>query len=163
MGVVECDSQEPIARALVYLVGESFMAKTDNEGQFRLHAVPPGRYELEIETPDGNVSTIDITIPKEKNRIKNLGVLRIKCSSSSNSTPPASSIPCQNSNDCTEGTYCQKDGPECGASGICVPDTLNCTDAYSPVCGCDWETYTNECLATKSGVNLRFDGWCNVY
>lgn len=49
---------------------------------------------------------------------------------------------------------------------LCIDDSLidpntACLQIYDPVCGCDGNTYSNDCLATISGVLNFKKGVCN--
>lgn len=50
------------------------------------------------------------------------------------------------------------------SSEICVDDSLisenDCYEIYDPVCGCDNETYPNNCYAQNAGVLSWIDGEC---
>jgi hypothetical protein len=45
-------------------------------------------------------------------------------------------------------------------SGDCGTKPVACPYSYHPVCGCDSETYANECVARFEGVNVMHDGEC---
>jgi hypothetical protein len=72
-------------------------------------------------------------------------------------------IVCQNSNQCPSYLYCQKSPGKCGTGyGECKPPPEFCTQEEAPVCGCDNNTYSNQCMAAANGVNIKSSGACQA-
>lgn len=68
---------------------------------------------------------------------------------------------------CDAGLFCNYEPGVgiCGyadAPGSCAVRPQLCTEQYSPVCGCNGKTYSNECFAHAAGTGLLRVGRCDV-
>lgn len=64
---------------------------------------------------------------------------------------------------CDGALWCDPRPGRCAsphARGRCVVVPQACTMIYQPVCGCDGNTYANDCVRRSSGVARKHDGAC---
>lgn len=69
---------------------------------------------------------------------------------------------CDDQLQCGAGEVCQFEAGACGADdgGTCVAAPEACIDLWAPVCGCDDQTYSNDCYALAAGVSVQYSGEC---
>ena len=67
---------------------------------------------------------------------------------------------------CEAPLWCQHEAGQCNvadASGVCVEQTEACTTKdldSGPVCGCDKQTYSNDCIRRAKMVQVDHPGAC---
>ena len=66
---------------------------------------------------------------------------------------------------CAADEYCAYELGQCpedvaDLQGKCAKKPEICTEDFTPVCGCDGNTYSNACKAAAAGVSVKQEGEC---
>ncbi|MBI5491015.1 MAG: hypothetical protein HY905_27035 [Deltaproteobacteria bacterium] len=64
--------------------------------------------------------------------------------------------------DCPAGERCDVRGCGSGVAGTCMPAPAACTADWNPVCGCDGESYWNDCERLAAEAAWSGDGPCTT-
>jgi hypothetical protein len=70
---------------------------------------------------------------------------------------------CATNDDCSAEEFCWLPDGECTPQemiGLCWVIPSACPADYDPVCGCDYQTYSNDCMAHMAGVSMVHYGDC---
>lgn len=153
-GTVNCQ-QEGIAGMTVYIPGESFIVKTDDNGEFTIRFVPEGTYDLHFELFGQPVHILtDVQVTKQA--VTELGNicpcteevcdgLDNDCDGEVDEDNTCDGEECDDGNECTINDNYQ--GGTCiGDPIICDDDGNPCTDNYcNPSVGCVTDYNNDPC------------------
>lgn len=74
----------------------------------------------------------------------------------------AGTTPCHLDSECAGGEFCNRPDGVCGGVGNCASRGIGrfCSDVCEPECGCDGNSYVNDCQRRQAGVSLASLGNC---
>jgi hypothetical protein len=104
---------------------------------------------------DGEVETMQVENIRAKKVLKTINVVN-------GGTTGKSCGQDNNDSQCTPDEYCAKAIGDCEGTGTCMSRPEICLDIFDPVCGCDGNTYSNDCYAARAGVNVAHQGSCDL-
>ena len=151
-----------LAGAMAYLSGESFVAVTGSDGAFRLSYVPPGTYDLVIESPSG-VSAVRPGIAVATATTTPVGAITV----GNFMTDPANCGSCGHA--CTTGQVCSNGqctvvctGGTTRCGNVCVntsSDNANC-GACGVTCASGQACQSGQCVLSCPAGQTRCGNTC---
>lgn len=120
-----------------------------------------GSAEMELYTEHGGTYSLQLLDGLDPNAL----VLRLSCNSGTCAPrrQPGESCGTDGAMQCDKGLVCLFEAGTCQTPkepGRCQVAPVDCPNAYEPVCGCDGETWGNQCFAERAGVSLLHSGEC---
>jgi Kazal-type serine protease inhibitor domain len=70
---------------------------------------------------------------------------------------------CDSAGRCAAGLWCDREPGQCGSAdgrGTCVRVRQLCFQLYRPVCGCNGNTYANDCQRIRVNIAKKHNGKC---
>ncbi len=69
---------------------------------------------------------------------------------------------CLSNEECNFDQFCEKSSGDCDGLGSCQLQPQACDQVEQFVCGCNRETYENDCIRQSMGISLLHEGQCDM-